>query len=52
MLLDENAIPGLQKDTPIKYVQLQVNDEPTKAPIELQSLGRVITEFCQSTEKT
>jgi len=38
VVFDETSTSGVQKDTPVKYVQLQVNDEPTVESLELQSI--------------
>ena len=56
VVFDETSTPGVQKDTPVKYVQLQVNDEPTVESTEQQSLpGReseIVTELNPSTQET
>jgi len=57
VVFDDTSTPGVQKDTPVKYVQLQVNDEPTVESLELQKSvpGReseVVAELDSSTKET
>jgi len=38
VVFDETSTPGMQKETLVKYVQLQVNDESTEEPNEPRCL--------------